>query len=369
MPLSGQLETMGPADLLQWAAGGHKTGLLVIEGPRFTKRILFQEGLVSAVMSDDPAEQLGTYLVGWGFLGEDTLQQLLEEQRKLGTMLGEEMVRRGVLSRVELTRVLSLKTEESMFDLLTWKEGEFSFLEESRPRREFEGLGLPVDHFLLEGMLQEDERRAIEEVIPDSSYVPALAPEPEIESDDPETLRILEAVDGVRSVRRIAMSCRLPEFDVLLVLAGAVRDGLVTVARGVVAEPAVPSGPPWQAALQDAANSLATGELHNAHRHLQRVTTDSDAEPSALVEARVLEEEIRKEVEQEFLYGAPVAVLAVTLEELDDMNTSPEEAFALSRVNSRYTVHQVLAQLPGTRLDGLLVLHDLLLRGLIRLER
>lgn len=369
MPLSGQLETMPPTDILQWAATGHKTGLLVVEGPRFTKRVLFQKGLVSALISDDPAEQLGAYLVGWRYLDGEALQQLLEEQRKLGTMLGEELVRRGVLNREELRRVLVVKTEESMFDLLTWREGEFSFLEEARPRREFEGLGVSVDHFLLEGIRQEEERKQFAAVIPDSTHVPSLARQPAADPGTDDVRRIFEAVDGLRSIREVARACRLPEFDVLSALFEAISEGFVTLAPGSDQTLTPATGPTWRKALQEAANSLALGELRQAHRNLRRVSTTPSTDPLALREAQVLEAEIRAEVELIFLEGAPVAVLAVTLQELDDMNTSPEEAFALSRVNSRYTVHEVLSQLPGDRLDNLLVLHDLLLRGLIRLKR
>ena len=144
MPLSGYLDTMGFADLVQWIAVSRKTGILVVKGSRSTRRILFNDGLVSAVASNDPAEHLGTFLVSWGYITEAELEELLERQGELHTMLGEILVRRGVLSRAELRRVLVVKAEDAFFDLMRWREGEFFFLEKARPRRDFEGLGIPV---------------------------------------------------------------------------------------------------------------------------------------------------------------------------------------------------------------------------------
>ncbi len=369
MPLNGNLATMGFTDLIQWVAVSRKTGILVIKGPRCTKRILFHGGLVAAVASDDPAEHLGTFLVGWGYLTEAGLQELLGQQRRMGTMLGEALVRRGVLSRDELRRVLVVKTEESVFDLMGWREGEFFFLEEAQSRRDFQGLDLAVDHFLMEGARQEDERRRIAELIPDSSFVPALARRPDPLPEPGDERRVLEAIDGVRSVHEVALACRMPEFQTLEIIFRAIRDGRVAVGPPRAHRAAAPARPAGRTAVQEATNSLALGELREAHRHLRRAAGDIGADTATVEEARSLEAEIAAELERTFVEGSPVPELAVSLAELDELETGPEDAFVLSRVDGRCTAQQVLSLLPGERSDNLLLLHDLLLRGLIRLRR
>ena len=369
MPLSGNLATMGFPDLIQWVAGSRKTGILVIKGARCTKRILFHGGLVAAVSSDDPAEQLGALLVGWGYVTEAGLQELLAEQRRMGTMLGETLVRRAVLRRDELRRVLVVQTEESVYDLMGWREGEFFFLEEAQSRRDFRGLDLPVDHFLMEGARQEDERRRFAELVPDPSFVPSPARHAgPLPGSDVER-RVLAAVDGVRSVREVALACRLPEFEALEVVFHAVRDGRVVVAPPDEAGRRPPAPPASRLTVQEAANSLALGELHEAHRHLRRVAESAEADAASLEEARAVEAEIAAELERTFIEGRPVPELAVSLAAPGDLETGPEEAFALSRIDGLCTAEQVLSLLPGERLDSLLLLHDLLLRGMIRLRR
>ena len=149
-----------------------KTGTLVIKGQRFTKKILFTDGTVSAVTSNNPREHLGYYLVGWGYLSESELQGFLDQQRERRMMLGELLVQAGRMSRDDVTRVVQVKTEQTIFDLMLWNEGEFFFLDDNQPRREFQELALTVDHFVFEGARQADERRRMNDRIPDVFHVP-----------------------------------------------------------------------------------------------------------------------------------------------------------------------------------------------------
>ena len=89
MAVSGNLRTMPFPDLMESISMGRKTGTLVIKGQRYTKKILFQKGTVSAVTSNNPREHLGYYLVGWGILSEEELEQLLDQQKEHHVMLGE----------------------------------------------------------------------------------------------------------------------------------------------------------------------------------------------------------------------------------------------------------------------------------------
>ena len=102
MSVSGNLRTMPLPDVLQWVAQSRKTGTLVLEGDPYTKKIYFSNGLVVAVASENPKEFLGYFLVGWSYLDEDELQELLEMQERHGALLGELLVIVGRMSREEL---------------------------------------------------------------------------------------------------------------------------------------------------------------------------------------------------------------------------------------------------------------------------
>ena len=73
MSISGNLETMELAELLQWVASSGKTGTLVIGRPEVQKRIFFEDGRIIATGSTDPKEQLGHFLVSHGYITETEL--------------------------------------------------------------------------------------------------------------------------------------------------------------------------------------------------------------------------------------------------------------------------------------------------------
>ena len=60
--ISGNLRTMPFADLLQWVAQSRKTGTLVVDGPRFQKKVYFQDGSITASASDKVSNSAGLIL-------------------------------------------------------------------------------------------------------------------------------------------------------------------------------------------------------------------------------------------------------------------------------------------------------------------
>ena len=74
MAISGDLKTMPLVELLQWAGGNGKTGVLELERNQVSKRIAFREGRVVGCSSDDPAKLLGRFLISRGKIGDRTLR-------------------------------------------------------------------------------------------------------------------------------------------------------------------------------------------------------------------------------------------------------------------------------------------------------
>ena len=82
MSIGGNLRTMPFADLLQWVSQSRKTGTMVIDGEKYSKKVYFREGKVIAAASDNPKEFLSYYLVGWGYVSDDELSELLDMQER-----------------------------------------------------------------------------------------------------------------------------------------------------------------------------------------------------------------------------------------------------------------------------------------------
>ena len=164
MAFEGNLETMTVADLLQWAANGRQTGTIRITRADLTKRIFIQNGVIVSCTSTDPREFLGHFLVSHGLIDEGDLQIGMSDQERTGDLLGQVLVERGFLTSEQLTDALRLKAEEAIFDLFTWNQGEFLFVEDELPSFELVPISLGVQGLVLEGMRRLDEWQRILEL-------------------------------------------------------------------------------------------------------------------------------------------------------------------------------------------------------------
>lgn len=367
MAVSGNLGTMPAPDLLQWIAMSHKSGTLVIKGPRFTKKVLFQNGLIAAVTSNNPREHLGYYLVGWGYLSEDELRTMLDMQRQRNVMLGELLVQTGRLEREHVDHLVRIKTEETIYELMLWEEGDFFFLDDVQPRRDFRELNLPVDHFVLEGARRADERRRITEAVRDSNQIPKLLAPPSSGALSEVDVVVAGGIDGQRSIEEIALHCRIPEFFVLSFVYRGLQDKSIKLLAPAKQIRKIPgySRPSWREAAREVENALALRDPLEAFRLLGTMREKYANTAKALDTANALEQEIVKEVERAQDLAA-VVDLAVPVDNILSLQCSPEEGFALSRVNGVYTLQQILNLLPGNRLYNQLILYRLVQRGIIK---
>jgi len=370
MAVSGNLRTMPFPDLMEWISMGRKTGTLVIKGQRFTKRILFQKGTVSAVTSNNPREHLGYYLVGWGILSEEELEQLLDRQKEQHVMLGELLVQTGRLDRTHVDHMVRIKTEETIYDLMLWQEGEFFFLDDVQPRRDFKELDLPVNHFIFEGARQADERRRIAELIPDSDHIPKVCRALDETQLTATGLAVLKQIDSARNIEEIALRCHVPEFPVLAFVYQGMQNGVFELLPPVRIAHRLPGfqRSSWRDRVLQAENSMALGDTLDAYRKVVELRERHPTVSAAIEAAEALEQEIAREADKLQLPPSTVLELALAPKDIVQLKCAPEEGFVLSRINGMYTVAQVLTLVPGAKLYNQLILHNLLQRGVIKLR-
>jgi hypothetical protein len=367
--ISGNLRTMPFADLLQWISMSQKACTLVLKGQRFTKKILFQQGRVAAVSSNNPREHLGYFLVGWGVIDEDELRGFLDRQQEERVVLGELLVRSGRMTNEDVQSIVRLKTEETIFDLMLWHEGEFFFLDDDKPKRDFQSLDLSVDHFLFEGARQIDERRRAAEVVAGVDHIPSITQAVKEDQLSAKHLAILRAIDGVLNIEQIALQCKVPTFDVISFVYRGVLSHVLTLFPPAPKEDELPaSGGSWRELLRDADGSITLGDLHEAYLQVCEVRAKHAGDGQALAAANTVETRIVREIEDTELNSAVILELAVASRDMVNLSCSTEEAFVLSRIDGLYSLSQVLAQLPGPRLKNQLIIHGLMQRGIVKVQ-
>jgi hypothetical protein len=127
---------------------------------------------------------------------------------------------------------MRLQIETVVFELFSWKEGGFSFSDgEAGDLDADAAIRVSTESLLMEGARRIDEWSRMADRLPDALVVPCLAPlgdgpEPAIDLR-PGEWEVLTLIDGERSVREIASSLNVSEFDVAKTVYGMMSTGLV----------------------------------------------------------------------------------------------------------------------------------------------
>ncbi len=381
MGIVGNLKTMQLAELLQWLSQSQKTGTLHIQRAKIEKKIFFREGRIISSSSTRPEEYLGHFLVGQGFISEEDLTKAVQQQGKTGNLLGRILVDSGVISEPDLHRLLRLKAEESIYDVFSWSEADFKFLDDILPEHPMVPMNLDVTAIILEGVQRVDEWNRLRSVIPSSDAIPVQIAMWDDADLDPGKRKILERVDDSRTVAEIQRETHSTEFFIYRVLFDQYREGrlkVVTPRRAAgtttgrfpfVTEPTGANGAIDFSLLLAAAQSyLDEREFELALRHLRAARSLEPEKRETEVALREGEKKVREAVELAGVSLTSVPKLARKMEELQTLKISPQEGFMLTRITGGYDIQAIVKITPMSQLDALVVFWKLANAGHITLS-
>ena len=376
MSIAGNLNTMQLADLLQWLSHGSKTGTLVIDNGEVEKRIYFRTGRIYSSSSTDPKEYLGHFLVSHGLITEIELAKAIEMQESNKMLLGKILVTIGAVSEPDLQRLLRLKAEESIYDIFSWHEAEFRFVDGQLPTSNLIPIDLDISAIILEGARRADEWRRIRESIPSMQGIPVLVEQLTDPGIDAGALQILSLVNDDRTIEEICLQTHSSEYRVCKMIFEQLRRGRIKIVKPRPTAAAAPAKDSGHGAGEVSASALVKGadkhlakkDYQTALRHLRaaRSLEPDSREVGKSVEA--LEAKIREAVEQAGVRLESVPKLNVDINNVTNLDLTPQEGFILTRINGQYDLKSILKISPMQQLDGLLVFWRLSAAGHIRLE-
>jgi hypothetical protein len=236
MAIEGPLRELGIHDVFQLLDLSRKTGMLRVTSELRDDEgiVIFEAGrVVQASVRSNPMS-LEDMLLRSGRVTETDLERAraMRSGNGKGRSLGDHLVQCGALSRKELERQMRLQIESVVFELMSWREGFFSFEELSQEdlpaAPEFH---VSTESLLMEGARRIDEWSRIADKIPSLTVVPTLAPVDEAHPSQidllPEEWAVLTMIDGKRDLRAIATVLGRAEFDIAKVVYGLVTTGVV----------------------------------------------------------------------------------------------------------------------------------------------
>lgn len=377
MGLSGNLQTMLPGDLLQWLSLGQKTGTLVITNKRVEKKIFFQRGRVISSASNDPREYLGQFLMSHGYITEPELKKAMEVQQQSRILLGKILVMIDVITEPDLQRFMRLKAEEEIYDIFLWNDGDFYFIDDELPQMEMIPLQVDVTGIIMEGTRRVDEWTRIRETIPNEAVIPV--PLKDIDGSDLEEVEepIVRAIDGKRTIAEIVLESRSSAFTVSSTVSALVRHGFVklvdpstqkmaklaedTVAAAAGVEPRRDFNEDDEivSLLNAAQAALRNRDFEKTQRLLRAAQNLDPNHPKVRTAIKGAETVILGELRNQGLLDSKVPRVAKTIEEITQMNFTPNEGFILSRINGQWDIGSLIKISPIRETDAMLIFYKL----------
>jgi DNA-binding response OmpR family regulator len=230
--LSGDLAIIPVGAALQLLQIENQSGVLSVSDGKTEVAITMRQGLIDLVVARGAGNEfrLGRYFVEHGLLTTDDIEAVLRDQPKRDApqghkLLGDMLVDNGRITPDQLREALARQSSELVYDVLRWPRGRFDFRREpgtGPALAESTRLGLPVASVVMEGFRRVDEWRLVEAglgnfdsvLLADPAAVQAVGTERLAKSEQ----RLLEMVDGERSIREIIEHSHMSSFDACKIL-------------------------------------------------------------------------------------------------------------------------------------------------------
>jgi hypothetical protein len=368
MSVTGNLESMHLADLLQWCAANVKTGRLRLERDPIEKTFFFNEGCLFSSTSNSPRETLVQSLIRSRLVTEEELFRAFNAQERLNMPLGQILIRLGLISEAELNNLFRLKTQESIYDCFLWPDGDFEFFDGKLPPI---AVATPCDitRLVFEGARRKDEWKRIHEVFR-SRYTTFRMEDTNaaITMDLSEQDRTILSLAGKKkSMVEIAVETGMLEYYVATRLLELHDRGLLHVDEN-------PDGISYEQQVEALQKFVREGvACFNATRYREALAAFENAlriDPQhkyarLFVQKLIDIKENRRHVEPIPLDSVPV--LRVSIDELTSMTLDVQEGFVLSRINGEWDVGSIVKLCPMSEQQVLIIVRHLLDDGVIEL--
>jgi hypothetical protein len=251
MAIEGPLRELGIHDVFQLLDLSRKTGALRVTSELRDDEgdVLFDGGKVIYASVKSNPTSIERILRQAGKLSDaDLAAAVAIDEPGLG--LGDRLVKAGAITQRMMEQQLRQAIESVVFELMSWREGFFSFEERVVGDVPLDArIRISTESLLMEGARRIDEWSRIADKVPSLSVVPTLAP---VEDDRaavldllPHEWEVLMMIDGERDLRGIAGALGRSEFEIAKIAYGLVSTSVVELhapSRASVATMAVLEG-------------------------------------------------------------------------------------------------------------------------------
>jgi len=367
MSLSGNMQTMELAELLQWIAMGRKTGTLAFIRNKTKNFIFFREGRIISSRSNEPTKQLGHFLLFQGKISESQLKRALEVQQQSHAILGKVLVQEGFLTRDEVEKALISRTQEVIYDLFLWDDGYFHFTAGGFDPEELILIDIDMNAIIFEGVRRKDEWGRIRQAFRSNDVILELRPGSDLKNAalTPLQKKMLFLVTQGKSISQIILEVHGSDFLVNWELFQLYEKDVLDVH-----EPVALPAPVEDPALffSRGLDLMQKGKYNEAIAAFQATLRLDPQNAWADEQIEKAERAICEEYYRNSIRGDMIPYFLVPEASLTRYTLTSEEGFVASRINGLWDVNSIVMLAPLREIEILQILDKLMKMDIIRLK-
>jgi tetratricopeptide (TPR) repeat protein len=358
---------MDLAEVLQWVTLGRKTGSLAFVKDKTKVYIYLKDGKVISSSSNDPARQLGQFLLFQGKITEAQLKHAFEIHKQSKALLGKILVEEKLVTKEDVEQALITRTEEVIYDLFLWDDGYFHFAGSGYDSEDLIRINVNINALLFEGVRRKDEWARIRSVFPHNDVVLALQPGVDLKSLElnPLQKKLLYLLTLKKTISQMILEMHGSDFPVCFELFQLYDKGILEIEE--IRQAAVEEENP--ASLFDKGLELMESRKYQeAIAVFQEVLRLDPQNVSASEQIEQAEKAICNEYYRSSIPANKVPHYIVPEASLTRHNLTHTEGFVASRINGAWDVKSIVMLSPLRELEILQVLDKLMKIGLIALK-
>jgi hypothetical protein len=241
MALQGNLDDFSLPEILQLIAVQQKSGVLKLTSGHDVAVIFFEGGRVVSTRDRrrNARDPLKIFLVQTGYITDAQLKQIETIEGESKRELTDVLLSGNYLTTENLALAIQDQIQDTMHQLLTWKQGTYHFSGDARTVPKFAAnVRLNTEGLLMESMRRLDEIVRYKQTLSSPAMVlrPKALAMPPKDMTGPEQ-RVLPLVDGLKPLRDIVAQSKLVEFEVYEALHHLLDLGVIEVSLGATPAP------------------------------------------------------------------------------------------------------------------------------------
>ncbi len=250
MALKGNLRDFSTTQLLNLVNLARKTGTLTIESKGSAVQVCFKEGKLIYAATSGGDGRLSEILLRATKLTEEQARTIREradtrDDKTLAVML----MQAGYVTQNDIIKSVRDYTLDIVYRLFGWADGVFRFEPTLLPAEDRITVPIDLENVIMEGSRRLKEFERLQEELPDLDMMLRFTDRPDARlrniSLSVEEWRVISFIKPSNTIRQIAQSNNMSEFQIRKIVYGMLQAGLVELVRteGMPKAPPKPGEP------------------------------------------------------------------------------------------------------------------------------